>query len=120
LLASGLSSSAVGTMAGQVIMQGYLHFKIPILIRRLATMLPAFVVILLGFSPTGSLVLSQVVLSFGIPFALIPLVLFTRRRDLMGVLVNHRITTLVTSIVAALIVALNMYLLYQTFFAGHL
>jgi manganese transport protein len=118
LLASGLSSSAVGTMAGQVIMQGYLHFKIPILIRRLATMIPAFIVILLGFSPTGSLVISQVVLSFGIPFALIPLVMFTRRRDLMGTLTNRIPTTVIASIVAVLIVGLNLYLLYGVFFAG--
>ena len=112
LLASGLSSSAVGTMAGQVIMQGFLHVNIPIAIRRLVTMFPAFIVILLGFSPTGSLVISQVVLSFGIPFALIPLVLFTRRRDLMGTLVNLRSTTVIASVVATLIVGLNLYLLY--------
>jgi manganese transport protein len=112
LLASGLSSSAVGTMAGQVIMQGYLHVYIPIWARRLVTMAPAFIVILLGFNPTDSLVLSQVLLSFGIPFALIPLVLFTRRRDLMGALTNKTITTVVASIVAALIVGLNLYLLY--------
>src|SRR5204863_5005769 len=87
---------------------------------RLVTMLPALIVIALSLDPTRTLVISQVFLSFGIPFALIPLVLFTRRRDLMGVLVNHRITTLVASIVAGLIVALNMYLLYQTFFGGHL
>jgi manganese transport protein len=99
-------------MAGQVIMQGYLHVYIPIWARRLVTMAPAFIVILLGFNPTDSLVLSQVLLSFGIPFALIPLVLFTRRRDLMGALTNKTITTVVASIVAALIVGLNLYLLY--------
>src|SRR5690348_2724917 len=92
LLASGLSSSTVGTMAGQVIMQGFLHRQIPIWVRRLVTMLPALVVIAINLEPTRTLVLSQVILSFGIPFALIPLVLFTRRRDLMGILVNHRIT----------------------------
>ena len=79
-------------------------------------MLPALVVIAINLDPTRTLVISQVILSFGIPFALIPLVLFTRRRDLMGILVNHRITTLIGSIVAGLIVALNLYLLYQTFF----
>src|SRR6266571_1672465 len=116
LLASGLSSSTVGTMAGQVIMQGYLHFKIPLWVRRLVTMIPALIIIAINLDPTRTLIMSQVVLSFGIPFALIPLVLFTRRRDLMGTLVNHRITTIIASIVAGLIVALNLYLLYQTFF----
>ncbi len=116
LLASGLSSSTVGTMAGQVIMQGFLHRQIPIWVRRLVTMLPALVVIAINLDPTRTLVISQVILSFGIPFALIPLVLFTRRRDLMGILVNHRITTMIGSIVAGLIVALNLYLLYLTFF----
>ncbi|HKP53118.1 MAG TPA: Nramp family divalent metal transporter [Chloroflexia bacterium] len=116
LLASGLSSSTVGTMAGQVIMQGYLRRKIPVWVRRLVTMIPALVVIALGFDPTDTLVLSQVILSFGIPFALIPLVMFTRRKDLMGSLVNLRVTTIVASAVATLIVALNLYLLYGTFF----
>ncbi len=120
LLASGLSSSTVGTMAGQVIMQGFLHVHIPLWVRRLVTMLPALVVIAIGLNPTRTLVISQVVLSFGIPFALIPLVLFTRRQDLMGELVNHRLTTLVASLVAAIIVVLNLYLLWQTFFGGHL
>ncbi len=113
LLASGLSSSAVGTMAGQVIMQGFIHRKIPIWVRRAVTMLPPIVVIALGLDPTRTLVLSQVVLSFGLPFAIIPLVMFTRRRDIMGVLVNQRFTTILSSIVAGLIVALNVFLLYQ-------
>jgi manganese transport protein len=116
LLASGLSSSTVGTMAGQVIMQGFLRRRIPIWLRRAVTMLPALIVIALGVETTRTLVISQVILSFGIPFALIPLVMFTRRRDLMGELVNHRLTTVVVTIVAALIVALNLFLLYQTFF----
>ena len=90
LLASGLSSSTVGTMSGQVIMQGFLHRQIPIWLRRLVTMLPALIVIGIGLEPTRTLVISQVVLSFGLPFALIPLVLFTARGDLMGVLVNRR------------------------------
>jgi manganese transport protein len=115
LLASGLSSSAVGTMAGQVIMQGYLRRQIPIWLRRLVTMVPALLVIALGFGPSWSIIISQVVLSFGIPFALIPLVMFTRRRDLMGALVNHKATTIVAGIVAALIVALNIYLLVSVF-----
>jgi manganese transport protein len=118
LLASGLSSSTVGTMAGQVIMQGFLHRHIPIWIRRGVTMLPSLIVILIGLEPTRTLVVSQVVLSFGIPFALVPLVLFTRRKDLMGVLVNHRVTTIIASIVAGLIISLNIFLLYQTFFGG--
>ena len=118
LLASGLSSSAVGTMAGQVIMQGYLHRQIPVWVRRLATMVPALVVIALGFDPTQTLVFSQVVLSFGIPFALIPLVWFTARRDLMGALVNRPWTTALAAGVAAVIVALNGYLLYATFVGG--
>jgi manganese transport protein len=118
LLAAGLSSSSVGTMAGQVIMQGFLHHKIPVIVRRLVTMVPALVVIFLGFDPTRTLVLSQVVLSFGLPFAVIPLILFTRRRDLMGALVNKRVTTAMVTIVAALIIALNFYLLYQIFVGG--
>jgi manganese transport protein len=115
LLASGLSSSAVGTMSGQVIMQGFLHRRIPAWVRRLATMAPSLLVIAIGLEPTRTLVISQVVLSFGIPFALVPLVIFTRRRDLMGVLVNSRPTTVLATIVAGLIVALNLFLLYQTF-----
>ena len=118
LLAAGLSSSTVGTMAGQVIMEGFLHWTIPLWVRRTVTMLPALAVIALGFDPTRTLVLSQVVLSFGIPFALIPLVMFTRRRDLMGVLVNHRWTTWLATGVAALIVGLNLYLLVEVFRGG--
>jgi len=118
LLASGLSSAAVGTMAGQVIMQGFLRRGIPAWIRRLATMVPSIIVIAIGLNPTRTLVVSQVVLSFGLPFAIIPLVMFTRRRDLMGVLVNRRLTTVAAGLAAALVVALNLYLLYQTFFGG--
>jgi manganese transport protein len=118
LLASGLSSSAVGTMSGQIIMQGFLHRHIPVWIRRLVTMVPSLVVIGIGLDPTHTLVISQVVLSFGLPFAVIPLILFTRRSDVMGVLVNHRATTVVASLVAALIVALNVLLLIQTFVGG--
>jgi manganese transport protein len=116
LLASGLSSSAVGTMAGQVIMGGFLERQIPIWLRRLVTMVPALVVIALGVDATRTLVISQVVLSFGIPFALVPLLLFTRRRDIMGDLVNHRATTAVATVVVTLIIGLNVFLLYQTFF----
>lgn len=116
LLASGLSSSAVGTLAGQTIMQGFVRRSIPLWLRRGLTMLPALFVIAIGLNPTRTLVISQVVLSFGIPFALIPLVLFTRQKQLMGVLTNRRLTTAVTSIVATVIVALNVFLLYQTIF----
>jgi len=115
LLASGLSSSSVGTYAGQVVMQGFIGRRIPLYIRRGLTMLPALVVLGLGLPTTSSLVISQVVLSFGIPFALVPLVLVTRRADIMGVLVNRRATTLVTAGIAGLIIALNAYLLWTTF-----
>jgi len=115
LIASGLSSSAVGTLAGQVVMQGFINRQIPVLVRRLVTMVPAFVVIAIGLNPSRTLVISQVVLSFGIPFALIPLVYFTSRRDLMGALVNRRITTIAASVVASGIVALNIFLLADTF-----
>ena len=115
LLFSGLSSSAVGTLAGQVVMQGFIRRQIPIFVRRAVTMVPAFVVIGIGVDPSRTLVISQVVLSFGIPFALIPLVVFTSRTDLMGVLVNNRLTTAAAVVVAALISALNVFLLYQTF-----
>lgn len=113
LLAAGLSSASVGTMAGQVIMQGFLHRHIPPWLRRLVTMLPSLIVIAIGLDPTRTLVISQVVLSFGLPFAIIPLIQFTRRKDLMGVLVNRRLTTIAASLAAALIVALNILLLYQ-------
>jgi len=115
LLFSGLSSSAVGTLAGQVVMQGFIRRRIPIFVRRAVTMVPAFVVIGIGVDPSRTLVISQVVLSFGIPFALIPLVVFTSRKDLMGVLVNNRLTTAAATVVAGLISALNVFLLYQTF-----
>jgi manganese transport protein len=115
LLGSGLSSSAVGTMAGQVVMQGFIQRQIPVALRRLVTMVPAFIVIGIGVDPSRTLVISQVVLSFGIPFALIPLVWFTSRRDIMGALANNRATTAVASAVALLIVALNVFLLIQTF-----
>jgi manganese transport protein len=118
LLASGLSSSSVGTMAGQVIMQGFLHRSIPVWIRRLTTIVPSLIVIFIGLDPTRTLVISQVVLSFGLPFAVIPLILFTRRKDLMGVLVNNKVTTVVASLVAILILFLNFFLLYRTFFGG--
>jgi manganese transport protein len=115
LTASGLSSSTVGTMSGQVVMQGFVKRRIPLWVRRLVTMVPAFVVIALGLNPSRTLVLSQVVLSFGIPFALIPLVMFTSKREIMGVLVNRRITVAAAWVIAGLISALNVFLLAQTF-----
>jgi manganese transport protein len=118
LTASGLSSSTVGTMSGQVVMQGFIRRRIPLWVRRLVTMIPAFVVIALGLDPSRTLVLSQVVLSFGIPFALIPLVMFTSRRDVMGVLVNSRLTVAAAVVVAALISGLNIFLLAKTFGLG--
>jgi manganese transport protein len=115
LLASGASSSSVGTYAGQVVMAGFVDMRIPLLLRRAVTMAPAIVVLALGVSPTSALVLSQVVLSFGIPFALVPLVLLTRRRDVMGVHVNRPATTWIAAAIVALITALNVFLLLQTF-----
>jgi manganese transport protein len=116
LLSSGLSSSSVGTYSGQVVMQGFIRRRIPLFVRRGLTMAPALVVLGLGLDPTSTLVISQVVLSFGIPFALVPVILLTRRRDLMGGLVNRPATTAVASLVAAVIIALNGFLLYGTFF----
>ncbi|HEX6555671.1 MAG TPA: Nramp family divalent metal transporter [Ktedonobacteraceae bacterium] len=115
LLASGLSSSTVGTMAGQVIMQGFVGFTIPIWVRRLVTMIPAVLVVLLGFNPTQSLVISQVVLSFVLPLPVITLVMFTRRRDIMGTLVNRSLTTWAAIACSVVILGLNVWLLYSTF-----
>ena len=118
LLASGLSSSTVGTSAGQIIMQGFLHRHIPAWLRRVVTILPSLVVIAIGLDPTHTLVISQVVLSFGLPFAVIPLVRFTADKKIMGVLVNKKITTILAGMIAGLIVALNIYLIYQTILTG--
>ena len=115
LLASGLSSSSIGTMAGQVVMQGFIGRQIPLFLRRVVTMLPALVVVAFGTDPSRALILSQVVLSFGIPFALIPLILFCRDGRLMGSLVNRRSTTVAATVVAAVIIALNAFLLVGTF-----
>jgi manganese transport protein len=115
LLASGLSSSSVGTMAGQIVMQGFVQRQIPLFVRRLVTMLPAFVVIAIGVDPSRALVISQVVLSFGIPFALIPLLHFCRDRRLMGSLVNRRSTTVVAVLIATVIIGLNAFLLAGVF-----
>jgi manganese transport protein len=111
LLASGASSSSVGTFAGQVVMAGFLGIRINLLVRRTVTMLPALVILAVGVSTTGALVLSQVVLSFGIPFALIPLVLFTARRDVMGAQVNGPGLRTIGYLVAAAVTAMNIFLL---------
>ena len=113
LLASGASSSSVGTYAGQVVMSGFINVRIPLAVRRVVTMAPALIVLAIGINPTSALVLSQVVLSFGIPFALVPLVMLTSRRDVMGVHVNRKLTTVVAFGVAALITGLNVLLITQ-------
>jgi manganese transport protein len=118
LIASGLSASTVGTMAGQVILQGYLRRRIPIWVRRVVTIVPALGAIAFGLEPTGVLVLSQVVLSFCLPVALVPLVLFTSRGALMGVLVNRRATTISAVVIVGLIIGLNGLLLVQALGAG--
>ncbi|WP_322047607.1 Nramp family divalent metal transporter [Paraburkholderia sp. J67] len=115
LICSGISSSVVGTMAGQMIMQGFVGFCIPVWLRRLATMAPAFVVVALGVNATQALVLSQVVLSFALPVPMITLVMFTRRRDIMGEFANTRATNLLAILATVIIVALNLVLLAQTF-----
>ncbi|HWA55036.1 MAG TPA: Nramp family divalent metal transporter [Solirubrobacterales bacterium] len=116
LLASGFASSSVGTMAGQVVMQGFIRRRIPIFVRRAITLAPALVVLGIGLDPTDALVASQVVLSFGIPFALVPLVMLTSNRRVMGELVNPRWLTAVVGALAAMIIALNVFLLQQVFF----
>jgi manganese transport protein len=115
LVASGVASSHVGTLAGQVVMQGFVNISIPIWLRRVVTMLPALVAIYAGLDPTRTLVISQVVLSFTLPFPVITLIVFTRNHELMGTLVNRPSTTALASVCAALILALNVVLLYQTF-----
>jgi manganese transport protein len=115
LLASGFASSSVGTMAGQVVMQGFIRRRIPIFLRRAITLTPALIVLGIGLNPTDALVMSQVVLSFGIPFALVPLLLLARRRDVMGPLANPNWLTVIAGIVGALIIALNVFLLQQVF-----
>jgi manganese transport protein len=118
LLASGLSSASVGTMAGQVIMSGFLHWEIPVWVRRLVTMIPSLIVISIGLDPSRTLVISQVLLSFGLPFAIIPLIMFTSNKKIMGVMVNKKFTNYLAVIVAGIIVCLNIFLLYSTFKGG--
>ncbi|WML27075.1 Nramp family divalent metal transporter [Neobacillus sp. OS1-33] len=114
LLASGLSSSVVGTMAGQVIMQGFVGFTIPVWIRRLVTMLPTVIIVAIGVDPTRTLVISQVVLSMVLPFPIIALIYFTQKKEFMGVLTNKRITTIASSLFALIILGLNVWLVVQT------
>ena len=116
LLASGFASSSVGTMAGQVVMQGFIRRRIPLFVRRAVTLAPALLVLAIGFNPTDALVASQVVLSFGIPFALVPLLIIAADRSVMGELVNPRWLSLLAGALAAMIIALNVFLLYQVFF----
>ncbi len=113
LIAAGLSSSAVGTMAGQVVMQGFIHFRIPLWLRRLITVLPSLGVLAAGLDPTNTLVLSQVVLSFGLPFAVVPLVIFTVNKKIMGPLVNRPLTSFLAAIATILILTLNCYLIWN-------
>ena len=115
LLASGLSSSAVGTMAGQMIMQGFVGFRIPVLVRRLVTMIPAFVVVWLGVNSTSALIISQVVLSIALPAPVVALILFTRRKDIMGAFANSRLTNVAAVLGAVVILTLNVVLLLQAF-----
>ena len=115
LLASGFASSSVGTMAGQVVMQGFIRRQIPLFLRRSLTLAPALFVLAVGFNPTDALVFSQVILSFGIPFALVPLLLLARRRDVMGALANPAWLTAVAGFLAALIIALNVFLIADLF-----
>lgn len=117
LLASGLSSSSVGTYAGQVVMQGFIRRRIPLFARRAVTMAPALLVLGLGLDPTATLILSQVVLSFGIPFALVPMIMLTRRREVMGGLVNRPMTTAAATVVAAVVIGLNLFLVGQVVLA---
>jgi manganese transport protein len=111
LLASGVSSSSVGTYAGQVVMAGFINLRVSVYLRRAVTMAPAITLLILGVNPTSALVISQVMLSFGIPFALVPLVLLTSNREVMGQHVNSRTTSSLAWLVAGVIVSLNVYLL---------
>lgn len=115
LLTAGLSSSSVGTLAGDIMMQGFIHKRIPIFIRRICSMIPPLAIIISGTNATGALVMSQVVLSFGIALAIIPLVIFTSKKRIMGTLVNRSLTTVMAWAVAGVVICLNVFLLYQTF-----
>jgi manganese transport protein len=113
LLASGMSSSAVGTMAGQVIMQGFVGFRIPLWLRRLVTMVPSFAVVAIGFDATQALILSQVALSMILPIPMIALLILTRRRDVMGSYANGRLTMAAATAAAVIVLVLNLLLVLQ-------
>jgi manganese transport protein len=115
LIASGISSSTVGTMAGQMIMQGFVGFRIPVVVRRLVTMAPAFAVVALGVNATRALVISQVVLSIALPLPMVALVMFTRRRDIMGAFANSRATNVAALLGTVVVLVLNLFLILQTF-----
>ncbi|MEY9868757.1 Nramp family divalent metal transporter [Peribacillus sp. RS7] len=117
LLIAGLSSSSVGVMTGDVVMQGFIKRHIPIYLRRIITTVPPLLIILWGVNPSKALVMSQVVLSFGIAFALVPLIMFTSNKKIMGNLVNHKITSSIAWLIAVLIIGLNLFLLYETLFS---
>lgn len=117
LLIAGLTSSSVGTLAGDVVMQGFIRRRISLYLRRAITMIPLLAIIAFGVNATYALVLSQVILSFGIAFALVPLVMFTSRKDIMGSLVNHKFTTILGWIVVGIVVCSNIYLLLKTIFS---
>jgi len=114
LIASGLSASSVGTYSGQIVMAGFMNWRIPLFVRRALTMIPSLLVLALAVNTTNALVYSQIVLSFGIPFALVPLILLTRKRERLGYMVNAKLTSNAMWAVTAVIAGLNMYLLYTT------
>lgn len=115
LLASGLSSSTVGAMAGECMMKGFIGLDIPVNIRRIITMIPAMILIWLGLNPMKILILSQVTLSFALPAAIIPLLYITSRKDIMGEMSNRKYTNIIGSIIVTLIISLNAVLIYLTF-----
>jgi manganese transport protein len=118
LIASGISSSTVGTMAGQMVMQGFVGFRIPIFVRRLVTMVPAFMIVALGINATKALVISQVVLSIALPLPMISLLIFTRRADIMGAFANRKATHVAALFGTTTVLLLNLFLVVQTFAVG--
>ncbi|UTX18197.1 Nramp family divalent metal transporter [Bacillus velezensis] len=115
LLAAGLSSSSVGTLSGDIIMQGFIRYRIPLYLRRFITIIPPMIIIISGVNATEALVWSQVVLSFGISFALVPLIMFTSNKRLMGALTNRRWVTALAWLIAVLVIALNLFVIYDSF-----
>lgn len=115
LLAAGLSSSSVGTLSGDIIMQGFIRYRIPLYLRRFITIIPPMIIIISGINATEALVWSQVVLSFGIAFALVPLIMFTSNKRLMGVLTNRKWVTALAWLIAVLVIALNLFVIYDSF-----